>query len=340
MKIVSPLANFKELLTQVNSSAIVYSSTLRSNEASTRAVLVDPVIRALGWNTGNPAMVEVEKTFLAARVDYALYDSNGDVKVIIEAKKLGENLNNQSILLSLVNYAFTSEVKDIFLTDGVLWHHFSGFEPGKLSPSKILDIENDELVEVAAYLVQRLDAARYWPDEKDMDELSQKINQVQNSVANLEKELKQSIKEFIESKTKILKPEIKDKEIDESEFTLLTNIGNAKNSKPAKLRLPDNTVITVDYWSEVLRECAKFTLDNNPNISIPLPDRAGRKVNLLDKYPPQKGVSYVELNYKGEPIFLYENYDSNNCIANALYILGKLSKELNFVSPAIIFKRL
>lgn len=340
MKIASPLANFTDLLKSVNSAVSRYSSTLRSNEASTRAVLVDPVIRALGWNTGNPAMVEVEKTFLSARVDYALYDSNGDVKIIIEAKKLGENLNNQSILLSLVNYAFTSEVKDIFLTDGVLWHHFSGFEPGKLSPSKILDIENDELVEVAAYLVQRLDAAKFWPDEKDLDELSQKINQIQNSVSNLEKEVNRLLKD---RKNKISSNDI-DKpynisKTDEDDFIPLSKIGNARNTKPTKLRLTDGSTISVNYWSEVLRECVKYTLDNNINIPIPLSDKAGKKVNLLDQNPPQKGVSYVELDYKGKSIFLYENYDANNCIANAIYILRLLPEGQKHISPAVILRK-
>jgi hypothetical protein len=56
------------------------------------------------------------------------------------------------------------------------WHHFTGFDPGKLTPSKILDLHEDILAEIAACLVQRLGAARYWPEEKDVDELSQQLN--------------------------------------------------------------------------------------------------------------------------------------------------------------------
>ena len=338
MRIKSPLANFTELLAEVSASAGIYSETLKSNEASTRAVLVDPIVRALGWNTGNPAMVEVEKTFLQARVDYALYDANGDVRVIIEAKKLGENLNNQSILLSLVNYAFTSEVKDIFLTDGILWHHFSGFEPGKLAPSKILDLRNDELVEIAAYLVQRLDAAKYWPDEKDVDELSQKINQLQSSFADFERELSQFKVQINDSKFKTppQKPII-NQDL-QHDFSPLDKIGNVKNTKPSKLRLPDGSTLGVNSWSGVLRECAKFVLAHNSELIIPMPDKAGKKVNLLDHHPPQKGVSYVQLEYKGVPIFLYDNYESNNCVANSLYILRKVSKEFSQVPVGVIYQ--
>jgi uncharacterized protein YpiB (UPF0302 family) len=39
------------------------------------------------------------------------------------------------------------------------------------------------LVEIDAYLVQQLDAARDWPEEKDVDELSQQLNQIEGAVA-------------------------------------------------------------------------------------------------------------------------------------------------------------
>ena len=106
MRVVSPLSNLSDVLSQVKSSAARYAITLSKNEAATRAVLIDPILRALGWDTANTSMVEVEKTLLQTRADYALYDINGDVKVVVEAKQLGDNLNQQSVVLSWVNYAF------------------------------------------------------------------------------------------------------------------------------------------------------------------------------------------------------------------------------------------
>ena len=43
----SPLANLSNVLRIVKESANNYDSTLRKNEAATRAVLIDPVLRAL-----------------------------------------------------------------------------------------------------------------------------------------------------------------------------------------------------------------------------------------------------------------------------------------------------
>lgn len=336
MKIRSPLANLTLSLEQVLASANLNLDTLQSNEAATRAVLIDPVLRSLGWNTSNPTMVEVEKTFLQARVDYALYDINGDVKVIIEAKKLGANLNNQSTLLSLVNYAFTSGVKDIFLTDGLVWHHFKGFEPGKLAPSEILDLRENVLVEISAYLVQRLDAARYWPEEKDVDELSQQLNQIESKVANLEKE----IERLKASKTEIqVKTSKEDKLSDttQEEFIPLEEIGKVTGTSPSRLRLPDNTLLSVNYWSDILRECCKYAMENNPNIPLPLPDRSGKKVKLFDVVRPPKEISYVEVEYQGRSVFIYTNYDSNNCVSNSIHALNQVPEEKIHVPAAIVY---
>ena len=335
MKIRSPLANLTESLSQVLASAELNISTLNNNEAATRAVLIDPILRALGWNTGNPIMIEVEKTFLQARVDYALYDSNGDVKVIIEAKKLGADLNNQSILLSLVNYAFTSGVKDIFLTDGLTWNHFTGFEPGNLTPSTTLDLRKDALVEIAAYLVNRLDAARYWPEEKDVDELSQQMNQLESTIATLEKELS-GIR--LINKPDVVK-DSRHSDVAHDDFIELNEIGSATGASPSRLLLPDKSIISVKYWSDILREICKFAMEINPHISLPFPDRSGKKVNLFDIVRPQKGVSYVEVEYNGKSVFVYTNYDSNNCIANSLHVLRQVPKELIQVPAAVLYSK-
>jgi predicted type IV restriction endonuclease len=59
MRIQSPLSNLSDVLIQIKDSATRYQTTLKKNEAATRAVLVDPVLRTLGWDTANTYMVEV-----------------------------------------------------------------------------------------------------------------------------------------------------------------------------------------------------------------------------------------------------------------------------------------
>lgn len=106
MRFQSPLSNLCDVLIQIQESANQYRSTLAKNEAATRAVLVDPRLRSLGWDTANTNMVEVEKTLDEVRADYALYDSNSIPKIIVEAKSLGTDLNQEKLVKKLVNYAF------------------------------------------------------------------------------------------------------------------------------------------------------------------------------------------------------------------------------------------
>lgn len=61
MRLQSPLSDLSEILMRVKDSADQYKPTLSGNEAATRAALIDPILRALGWDTANADMVEVEK---------------------------------------------------------------------------------------------------------------------------------------------------------------------------------------------------------------------------------------------------------------------------------------
>lgn len=337
MKIRSPLANFTNILGQIRDSAELYEDTLWENESSTRAVLIDPVLRTLGWDTANPFMVEVEKPIDQGRVDYALYDVNQEVRIIIEAKKLGTRLNDKETFLSIVKYAFSSGVSDIFLTDGLIWFHYIDFSPGVQEPSRRLSLHDDDLVEIAAYLVQRLDAARYWPEEKDVDALSQNINQLESEISSIRLDLVK-LRTAGDGTFSVLDEEREPADLPTSEeMTLLAKIGNATGTKPSALLLPDGTIVSVQTWTDVLTHSCRFTMERNPDIRIPCKDAAGKKVSLLSLTRPPLGINFFETEYQARQVFVYTNYDSNNCIRNSLHILTKLTKDLRPAEPAVLY---
>jgi predicted type IV restriction endonuclease len=335
MRIQSPLSNLSDILTQIKDSATRYQVTLKKNEAATRAVLIDPVLRALGWDTANTSMVEVEKTLDQARVDYALYD-NSTVRVIIEAKSLGTNLAQPSFIMSLVNYAFTFQLQDIFLTDGIIWQHFTNFQPGNVKVERTLDLATDDPVDCAAYLVQRLDAAKFWPEEQTIDQLAHQVNQLESLVATLQQEIERLKAGFIaasEQESTIMrqpdKPTIQAASLPTPNipFVDLHQVTDITGKRPSQFRLPDGTEIKVKRWKDILRESCKFALASNPNIPIPFPDRSGKKVSLFSNVKPAAGISYVTEDYNGQIIFIYVNYDANNCVANASYVLQQVPKQ-------------
>ncbi|MBL1193611.1 MAG: hypothetical protein D8M60_04565 [Chloroflexi bacterium] len=333
----SPLSNLAEIFTQIFEASKIYSNSLQSNESSTRAVLIDPVIRALGWDTANPFMVEIEKPINQGRVDYALFDFDQEIKIIIEAKKLGADLLKQETFLSLVRYAFSAGVQDVFLTDGVNWLHFNDFQPGKNDPTRQLSLANDNLVEVAGYLVQRLDAARYWPNENNVQDLLQQVNQLKSEVSSVQLELARNKKSIISEKNNEANASTEESSLHIEEFTRLSNIASATGTKPSALLLPDSTIVRVTTWTDVLTQCCKYTMENKKSLRIPLSDAAGKKVNLFSLTAPPKGITFFETQYEGKRIFVYTNYDSNNCIRNSIHVLSLVEQSQNTVEPAVVY---
>ena len=115
-----------------------HRAALQNSEAQTRMSLIDPLLRALGWDTADPAEVRPEFVLRSGRADYALQDANQRPVAIIEAKKLHEPLGNAE--MQLLPYAFTSNVGYAVLTDGDHWVMYRVFRQTQDDESRVLDI--------------------------------------------------------------------------------------------------------------------------------------------------------------------------------------------------------
>ena len=89
------------------------------NEQTTKVALINPVLRALGWDIEHPDEVELEyKRFPKdLPVDYALKLSR-EPKLFVEAKALGQALLDHKAVTQVVNYTTNAGVKWCLLTDG------------------------------------------------------------------------------------------------------------------------------------------------------------------------------------------------------------------------------
>lgn len=339
MRIQSPLSNLRDVLNVVQTSAVNYKPTLISNEAATRAVLIDPILRELGWDTANTYMVEVEKTLNHSQADYALYDDAGTVRIIIEAKKLGDNLGQHDI--KLVQYAFTFKLASIFLTDGIVWRHYTDFQPSQFAPKEVLNIQQDDLGKIAAYLVQHLDAARFWPDDQSVDLLTQQVGQLQSDLATLQQQMATLITSPVAQPATAQPPVVNTKTTpgtaSSGTFIPLSQLNDVTHTKPSFFRLPDGSERSVKSWTEVLVEACKFTLSHHTNLKIPLKDRSAQKVNLFDVVEPPLNIGHIEASYAGSVVYVYTNYSANNKALNALYILQQLPGQMQTVVPAVVY---
>ncbi len=130
-----------------------FRANLQGNEVQTRATLIDPMLRALGWDVGNPDEVALETGRGFGVADYALKDRRtGTPMILVEAKSLNTDLANAMNQVS--RYCYSEGVRLGIVTDGDDWI--------------LLGIENDIFAE---QMDSDYDADDY--DEGDYDEVAQ-----------------------------------------------------------------------------------------------------------------------------------------------------------------------
>ena len=102
----------------------------RIGEENTKTTLIEPVLEALGWNIRD--WEEVHKEFRAKPgdnpVDYAL-KALAKPKVFLEAKGLGENLDERKWVSQVLSYATTAGVVWCILTDGDEYRFYNSTAP-------------------------------------------------------------------------------------------------------------------------------------------------------------------------------------------------------------------
>ena len=115
-----------------------YRESLQDNETRTRTALIDPLLRALGWDVSDPALVTPEYNVGSRRPDYALLNDNAGPCALLEAKKLGEPLGNHQE--QMVRDANMAGVPYAGLTDGNRWELYTVFEARPLTERRILNV--------------------------------------------------------------------------------------------------------------------------------------------------------------------------------------------------------
>lgn len=95
------------------------ASRRRMNEQNTKATLIEPLLRALGWDTED--VEEVVREYKGKRqrrpVDYGLL-TRREPRLLVEAKQLGARLDDNRWASQIMGYASVAGVRWMVLTDG------------------------------------------------------------------------------------------------------------------------------------------------------------------------------------------------------------------------------
>lgn len=136
------------------SDAILKARTTRAklnasgaaNEANTKALIIEPILAALGWDPTDLDVVEREvKVFDGTFLDYGL-KADGTSRLYVEAKAVGENLTDKKFVAQAVNYANNDGVVWCVLTNGISWRVFKTNESAAMDKKLLfeIDISDDE----------------------------------------------------------------------------------------------------------------------------------------------------------------------------------------------------
>lgn len=126
---------------------------LSRHETRTRQVLIDPLLRELGWDVSDPEAVQLEYAvkleYRAGKkwADYTLMfndkpmsDDESKPVAVIEAKPLGSDLEDDEIM-QVLNYANRDGIDYMIVTDGDHWEMYEVFKKGTLEERLLMKFQ-------------------------------------------------------------------------------------------------------------------------------------------------------------------------------------------------------
>lgn len=127
------------------------------NEQDTKATLIEPVLRELGWDVEDSE--EVRREYAAKKrdrpVDYALLVSR-EPRLLLEAKALGENLDDRRWANQIMGYAAVAGVAWIVLTDGNEYRIYKALESVGVEDKLLRKVRVDEDGNAALEMIRLL----------------------------------------------------------------------------------------------------------------------------------------------------------------------------------------
>ena len=102
-------------------------------------MLIDPLLRELGWDVSDPEAVQLEYRVGQQWADYALM-SDGKPVAVIEAKRLGRGLEDDEIM-QVLNYANRDGIDYMIVTDGDHWEMYEVFKRGTLEERLLMKFQ-------------------------------------------------------------------------------------------------------------------------------------------------------------------------------------------------------
>lgn len=253
------LDDLYELIETLQARIAQHDSALQQSEALTRYALIDPLLRGLGWDTGDPSQVLVEfrlpKGAQKGFADYALFGSDTQPLLIVEAKSLNSPLEEAAA--QALGYCNVLGIPHFAVTDGERWRLFETFRPVALEKKLVVGLSLKGRVAETC-----LDALALW----------------RPSVAS--GSIKTAAAPVVDKQAPVTDtpapPGAAPTVSDDERWHQLSEFQPERGTKPAAIRHSNGQVKAVDSWADLCAEIVRWLKSSGRLTEQHLPVRIGR----------------------------------------------------------------
>ena len=309
------LDDLKETIETLRERIQTHRPYLEGYETRTRQALIDPMLRALGWDVEDPNSVELEYGIDRKWADYALIGSERPIAVI-EAKALGTELNN-NVKMQVLNYANTDGIDYMVVTSGDHWQMFDVFKRGQLDNRILMNfhLTQDEPYACAlqALGLWRPNLASGKPQEAATPVMIEKPARAESEPATPEPNSGQEVAESS----------------NDGDWVPLTSLEVARGQKPpACIKFPNSSPIPIKSWIDLLETIAKHLVETDKlsaqDCPVPIATRSGKTKRYLVHTEPNPNYPDYPKRKIGSELWLFTHFFGVIGIhRNACWLLDK-----------------
>ena len=292
------LDELHELIETLQTRIGVHASALQQNEALTRYALIDPMLRGLGWDTGDPGQVLVEFRSAAGQADYALLGGDGKPRVIVEAKKLGTHLGGA--VQQVINYCIQDGFEHFVVTDGRHWEMYETHHKGPLAEKLLMRL--DLKSSVAATCLQAL---ALWRPSTVGGSLQAGATPVVGSPPEHQ-------------------PVPAPPQEPGEHWHRLSAFTPNKGSKPMRIRFPTGDMSATPYWADLTAAVVEWLMVEGHLTPNDLPIRRANATRYIVSHSPTHptGTSFKN-SRRVQSVFIEMNYSAKDQVHNTRAIIER-----------------
>jgi len=301
------LEELHELVETLQRRIAEHTLALQQSEALTRYALIDPLLRVLGWDTGDPSRVLVEFRSPNGSADYALLDIEGQPKIIIEAKRLGTSLHGA--VGQVINYCIHDGFEYFAVTDGAHWQLYETNHSGPLHDRLVVELNLQASVSQTC-----LDALALWQP-------SVVAGRIKNAATPVV-DVPSSTGESAETHTYGAMDSRDDEAVPDADpWYNLSEYVHKGGERPSELRLPSGEATSASSWGLVTKGIVQWLTDQGKLSVHHLPIRTSSGKVLVAE---RSGTPALQNSSKVGPFLVNTSFTANPQVTNCRTIIERV----------------